>query len=62
MFRKTLAFGLFVSLVLSGMFMTPVSKAEEDEEFYEDEGLPGFTFLIAMSSIVALVISRRPRF
>jgi hypothetical protein len=37
MLRKALVFGLFASLVLSGVFFSPVYKAEEDEEFYEDE-------------------------
>jgi len=37
MFRKALALSLFASLVLSGVFFSPVYKAEEDEEFYEDE-------------------------
>ena len=36
MFRKVLALGLFASLLLSGMFLSPVYKAEESEEFYED--------------------------
>ena len=37
MFRKVLALGLFASLLLSGMFFSPVYKAEESEEFYEDQ-------------------------
>lgn len=37
MFRKVLALGLFASLLLSGMFLSPVYKAEESEEFYEDQ-------------------------
>ena len=37
MFRKALALSLFASLVLSGLFFSPVYKAEEDEEFYENE-------------------------
>ena len=37
MFRKALALGLFVSLLLSGIFFSPVNTAEEDEEYYEDQ-------------------------
>ena len=37
MFRKVLALGLFASLLLSGMFFSPAYKAEESEEFYEDQ-------------------------
>ena len=37
MFRKALALGLFVSLLLSGIFFLPVNKAEEDEGYYEDQ-------------------------
>ncbi len=37
MLRKVLVFGLFASLIMSGVFFSPVYKAEEDEEFYEDE-------------------------
>ena len=37
MFRKALALSLFVSLVLSGIFFSPAYKAEEEEEFYEDQ-------------------------
>lgn len=37
MFRKALALGLFVSLLLSGIFFSPVNKAEEDEGYYEDQ-------------------------
>ena len=37
MSRKSLAFGLFAVLVMSTLFVSPVYKAEEDEEFYEDE-------------------------
>ena len=37
MFRKVLALSLFASLLLSGMFFSPVYKAEESEEFYEDQ-------------------------
>ena len=37
MFRKALALGLFVLLLLSGIFFSPVNTAEEDEEYYEDQ-------------------------
>ena len=37
MFRKALALVLFVSLLLSGIFFSPVNTAEEDEEYYEDQ-------------------------
>ena len=37
MFRKALALSLFASFLLSGMFLSPVYKAEESEEFYEDQ-------------------------
>jgi len=37
MFRKALSLSLFVSLVLSGVFLSPVYKAEGDTEFYEDQ-------------------------
>ena len=37
MFRKVLALGLFASILLSGMFFSPVYKAEENEEFYENQ-------------------------
>ena len=37
MSRQALAFGLVATLVLSTLFFSPVYKAEEDEEFYEDQ-------------------------
>ena len=37
MFRKVLVFVLFSSLILSGVFFSPVYKAEEDENFYVDQ-------------------------
>ena len=37
MFRKALALGLFVSLLLSGIFFSPVNTAEEGEEYYENQ-------------------------
>ena len=37
MFRRALALTLFASLILSGVFFSPVYKAEEDEDFYADQ-------------------------
>ncbi len=37
MSRKVLALGLFASLLLSGIFFSPVNTAEEDEEFYDHQ-------------------------
>ena len=37
MSRQALAFGLVATLVLSTLFFSPVYKAEEDEEFYDNE-------------------------
>jgi len=37
MSRQALAFGLVATLVLSTLFFSPVYKAQEDEEFYDNE-------------------------
>ena len=37
MSRQALALGLVAILVLSTLFFSPVTKAEEDEEFYDDQ-------------------------
>ena len=37
MSRQALALGLAATLVLSTLFFSPVNKAEENEEFYEDQ-------------------------
>ena len=37
MSRQALALGLVATLILSTLFFSPVTKAEEDEEFYEDQ-------------------------
>ena len=37
MSRQALALGLVATLVLSTLFFSPVYKAEEDEEFYDNE-------------------------
>ena len=37
MSRQALALGLVATLILSTLFFSPVTKAEEDEEFYDDQ-------------------------
>ena len=46
MFRKVLALGLFVSLLFSGLFYSPTYKAEEDEEYYENQPYLQYNFHI----------------
>ena len=47
MFRKALALGLFASLLLSGLFYSPSYKAEEDEEYYENQPYLQYDFHVS---------------